>query len=80
MPHANWSKKKDILCYLIKKCSNHFGRDDAEWLRDYAKEILEEHKEDLDEVILSLLHLNEVVGFCSKSEFERVKKELLRLK
>lgn len=31
------------LWALIKKVSNHFGGDDQEWLKEYARQIVDEH-------------------------------------
>jgi hypothetical protein len=50
----SWKDQKDELCNLIKQVSDAYGGDEKDWLRQYAKDILEIHKEDLDKPILAL--------------------------
>ena len=51
MNHALWIVKKNQLCGLIKKISDHYGGDEVEWLRDYAKEVISMNKEDLQKAL-----------------------------
>lgn len=48
---ALWIAKKNELCHLIKQVSDHYGGDDADWLRLYADTIIEENKWKLDKPI-----------------------------
>ena len=36
---------------MIRQISDYYGGDDVEWLRDYAKLIIEQHKDDFTEAI-----------------------------
>ena len=51
MNTALWIAKKKVLAGLIKKVSDANGGDDVEWLREYAKDVIEAHKDCLDEAI-----------------------------
>lgn len=44
----SWRQKRNRIVYLIKFLSDYYGGDDIEWLRDYAREVLETNKDDLD--------------------------------
>jgi hypothetical protein len=36
-----WIARKNYLCTLIKKISDHHGGDDVEWLRQHCREVIE---------------------------------------
>lgn len=42
-----WKEARDELCLLIKEVSDWHGGDDIEWLRDYAREVVAQNKDDL---------------------------------
>ena len=48
MSHAVWIAKKNQLCVLIKKISDHYGGDEVEWLRAYCKDVLDAHADDIN--------------------------------
>jgi len=43
---------KNKLWQFIKQVSEAYGGDELEWLRIYAKDVVETHKEDLQEAIV----------------------------
>jgi hypothetical protein len=51
MNHALWIAKKNEICNLIKKISDHYGGDDIEWLREYAKEVIAENRDDIQKAL-----------------------------
>jgi hypothetical protein len=57
MEHAVWVAKKNYICSLIKKVSDHYGGDDLEWLRSYACEVIKDNKSDLDRALVCFLDL-----------------------
>jgi len=44
----SWKDKKNKICLLIKQISDHHGGDDVNWLREYAKEVIDKNKHDLE--------------------------------
>ncbi len=46
--------KRAIIYGLIKKVSDFSDGDDIEWLRDYAKWVIETNKNDLDSALSAL--------------------------
>lgn len=65
MNRALWIAKKNQICCLIKKISDNNGGDDVEWLREYAKEVIEKHKDDLDKALNCFMLLG--IGLNLKS-------------
>lgn len=51
MSIALWIAKKQQLFHLVKRVSDAYGGDEVEWLREYAKELVETNKEDLQQAI-----------------------------
>lgn len=51
MSIALWIAKRQQLMYLVKKVSDAYGGDDVEWLREYAKDVAEANKDDLQKAI-----------------------------
>ncbi len=47
----SWNGKRNYLVGLIKKVSDQNGGDDLEWLRDYAKEVINKYSSDLEVAI-----------------------------
>lgn len=47
----SWKDQKLYICEMIKQISDYYGGDDVEWLRDYAKLIIEQHKDDFSKAI-----------------------------
>lgn len=45
---AVWIAKKNELAVLIKRISDHYGGDEVEWLREYFKEVLDAHADDIN--------------------------------
>lgn len=52
MKNQSWKEQKDEICTLIQAISRHYGGDDIEWLRDYAKEVIATHKDDLSVALI----------------------------
>lgn len=44
----SWMEKRKEIYRLIKKISDHYGGDDGQWLKEYAKGMVEKNKENLD--------------------------------
>ena len=44
----SWKERKNHLCKLIKKVSDKYGGDDTEWLREYAKEMINRYRDKLE--------------------------------
>lgn len=57
MSIALWIAKRQQLLYLVKKVSDAYGGDDIEWLREYAKDVAEANKDDLQKAIDLFEHL-----------------------
>lgn len=45
--HLSWKAKRKRIYEMIKKISDHYGKDDIGWLRDYAKEVINHYKDEL---------------------------------
>jgi len=63
MSIALWIAKKQQLFYLVKQVSDAYGGgggDEAEWLREYGKDVAEANKEDLQKAIDLFEHLLKV--------------------
>ena len=52
MSRALWIAKKNQLCHLIKIVSDAHGGDDVDWLREYAMDVIEANKDDIDKAIV----------------------------
>lgn len=48
----SWRSKRDKLCKLIKTVSDQYGGDDRDWLREYARDVINLYTDDLDSAIL----------------------------
>lgn len=57
----SWKEKKDHLCWLIKSISEHYGGDTEAWLREYCREVINLHKNDLDKVLIYFENLASVL-------------------
>lgn len=57
--------KKNELAVLIKKVSDAYGGDDVVWLREYAKEVIELNRQNLD---VALDCFNNLLKFAPKSK------------
>lgn len=49
--------KRTKIYNLIKKISDYYGGDDQEWLREYAREVIEMNKHDLQPSLECFLDL-----------------------
>lgn len=66
MNDALWIANKNVLCGLIKKVSDAYGGDDVEWLREYARDVVEAHKENLQSAIICFTELVEQSKYVCK--------------
>lgn len=64
MNKALWIAQKNQLCSLIKKISDHYGGDDIEWLRDYCKGIINDHKNNIDKAINCFISLEGQIKYA----------------
>jgi hypothetical protein len=48
----SWKDQKLYICSIIKQVSDYFDGDEVEWLRDYAKLIIEQHQNDFSKAII----------------------------
>lgn len=71
MNHALWISKKNHLCSLIKKVSDLWGGDDVNWLREYAREVVECNKDDLQTALHCFMNLESQKGEVSKKLFHK---------
>ena len=46
--YLSWKEKRRRIFEKIKKISDHYGRDDIEWLREYAKCVINTYKDELE--------------------------------
>lgn len=68
MNRGIWIAKKNHICSLIKKISDHYGGDDIEWLRGYAKEVIElSTGEDIERVLNCFLLVDKSLRFVKPS-------------
>lgn len=44
----SWKERKNYLCRLIKQVSDENGGDDEEWLMEYAKEMINRYRDNLE--------------------------------
>lgn len=51
MNRSIWLVKKNHLYAALKKLSDYYGGDDPEWFKNYFAELVDCHRNDLDEVI-----------------------------
>lgn len=65
-----WIARKNELCSLIRQTSTIYGGDDAEWLRDYAKESIQVNKDCIDKAISCFRSL------CSESDKNSLKSQI----
>ena len=68
MHRALWIAKKNQICGLIKKISDHHGGDDVEWLREYARKVIEANKDDLQKALDCFWDLEAQLKFMPKKE------------
>jgi len=47
MDNRSWKDKKNEICKIIKQISDYYGSDDVIWLREYAKEVIDKNKDNL---------------------------------
>lgn len=67
MNKAQWIAKKNLLCSLIKKISDHYGGDDLEWLKEYAREVITINTDNLDVPIAACYDLIDHMKWWPKS-------------
>jgi len=48
MMKISWKERKNYLCKLIKQVSDENGGDEEEWLREYAREMVNKYRDDLE--------------------------------
>lgn len=60
--------KANIIAYLIKNCSNHFGGDDETWLAGYIREVVSHYWHSLDMVIDALISLDDACAFFTAKQ------------
>lgn len=53
----SWKEKQNKIWFLIKKISDHYGGEEQEFLRKYFKDLINEHKDNLDIPLAALLDL-----------------------
>jgi len=53
----SWKEKKNRICKLIKLISDYHGGDDIDWLRDYCKEVIAKHHDNLDSPLAMFLEM-----------------------
>jgi hypothetical protein len=47
----SWRQKRNYLCKLIKQVSDENGGDDVNWLREYARDMINKYADNLDVVV-----------------------------
>lgn len=67
MNHALWITKKNQICILIKKISDHYGGDDIEWLRDYCKDVIGKNKDHIQALLDGCWDLEEQIKYIPKN-------------
>lgn len=58
MTRAIWIVKKNIARHKIMSLSTKWGGDDAEWLKDYIRQITSKPFDELEKVLVALDDLN----------------------
>lgn len=67
MNYGLWVAKKNLLCSLIKKVSDHYGGDDIEELKEYCKDILGRYPDGrIDEAIMCFNDLAEKLTYVPR--------------
>jgi hypothetical protein len=66
MNRAVWVSKKNQICVLIKKISDHYGGDDVEWLRAYCRDIIDQNKDDLNKLLGVCLNLEDQLKYMPR--------------
>jgi len=61
---TSWKDQKIYICELIKQLSDHYGGDEIIWLRDYAKEVVEQNKDGLESAIVCFEDLDRQTRKC----------------
>ncbi len=54
----SWNDKKDRIWFLIKKISYCYGGENQKFLKEYFKDLINEHKENLDVPLMALLDMD----------------------
>lgn len=67
----SWSKKRKRICYLIKCLSDHYGGDDIEFLKEYAKDVIEAYSDDLDTALNCFTDLTKGIDVSSRGDPEK---------
>lgn len=80
MSRALWIAKKNELCNLIKIVSDGYGGDDVDWLRDYAKEVIDAHQDDIMPAIECFKDLERQLDFIKPRRVLRETKETIPCK
>lgn len=66
MQNRSWKDQKLYICGMIKQISDYYGGDDVEWLRDYAKLIIDQHKDDFSKAIICFEDLLEQTQYARR--------------
>jgi hypothetical protein len=46
-----WLAQKNEVCSLIKKISDYYGGDEIDWLREYAREVIEANSSEMQNAL-----------------------------
>lgn len=68
MRDAIWIAKKNQLCMLIKKISDHYGGEPIEDLREYAKDIIDRYSDDIQKPLDCFLELEKQLNYVPRLE------------
>lgn len=66
MKHRSWKDHKLYICELIRHISDHYGGDDLNLLREYAKFIVDEHKHDFSMAIACFEDLKSQLAYMPR--------------
>ncbi len=75
MRNRSWKDQKLYICQMIKQLSDYYGTDDVEWLRNYAKLVIEEHKDDFSKAIACFEDLVSQLKFMPRIKAKEVLRE-----
>jgi len=59
----SFKENKKKIWFLVKKISDYHGGEDEQFLKDYFKDLINEHKDNLDIPLAALLDLEKSIGF-----------------